>query len=316
MSLGCEARQEMLCNENDFEDKKLPRELKKTETSIETSAVELAVMGNDLSKMSSEQRLAYYREICDSVGLNWVTRPFQYIQLNGKLTLYATKGATDQIRQNRRISVEAIDQKIMNDLYITTVTMSDSDGRKDSDVGAVSIKGLSGDSLANAIMKSITKAKRRATLSMCGLGVLDDSELETTPAKRVDVNMDTGDIIDVQKKESKKNETDNMAPYVFQGGPYAGKNVSSVTDEDYLSSLLDNPKVSGSVKDQIFKRINDLNKMELDSKYSVPEPVAGDVFGCEICGIQITADVNDESMRVFGKSFCVQHQQNNVNAPI
>jgi hypothetical protein len=35
---------------------------------------------------------------------------------------------------------------------------------------------------ANAAMKCITKAKRRATLSVCGLGLLDETGIETIPA--------------------------------------------------------------------------------------------------------------------------------------
>ena len=39
-----------------------------------------------------------------------------------------------------------------------------------------------GESRANAIMKATTKAKRRVTLSICGLGGMpDESELDTMP---------------------------------------------------------------------------------------------------------------------------------------
>jgi hypothetical protein len=58
------------------------------------------------------------------------------------------------------------------------------DGREDEDFGVVSIPdSLKGDNRANAIMKAITKAKRRVTLSICGLGMLDESEVETIPEK-------------------------------------------------------------------------------------------------------------------------------------
>ena len=43
------------------------------------------------------------------------------------------------------------------------------------------IKGLAGDALVNAKLKAITKAKRRVTLSICGLGFLDETEIETIP---------------------------------------------------------------------------------------------------------------------------------------
>jgi hypothetical protein len=40
-------------------------------------------------------------------------------------------------------------------------------------------KPLGPDEKANAIMKAETKSKRRATLSICGLGFLDETEIET-----------------------------------------------------------------------------------------------------------------------------------------
>jgi hypothetical protein len=61
----------------------------------------------------------------------------------------------------------------------------------------VPIKGLAGPLLANAMMKAVTKSKRRVTLSICGLGgYLDETELDTLPpdTKVVDVNPGTGEI--------------------------------------------------------------------------------------------------------------------------
>src|SRR6516162_3098534 len=52
-------------------------------------------------------------------------------------------------------------------------------GRIDTSIGAVSIGGLKGDNKCNALMKAETKAKRRLTLSICGLGMLDETEIET-----------------------------------------------------------------------------------------------------------------------------------------
>jgi hypothetical protein len=48
----------------------------------------------------------------------------------------------------------------------------------------------------NALMKAVTKAKRRLTLSLVGLGWLDETEVETIPgAKPVAVDAGTGEII-------------------------------------------------------------------------------------------------------------------------
>jgi hypothetical protein len=49
---------------------------------------------------------------------------------------------------------------------------------------------------ANAIMKAVTKAKRRVTLSICGLGFLDETEVETIPeAKPVPVEETLGELL-------------------------------------------------------------------------------------------------------------------------
>jgi hypothetical protein len=60
------------------------------------------------------------------------------------------------------------------------VEVSGPSGRSSQDIGAVVIGNLRGEALCNAFMKAVTKAKRRATLSFCGLGdVIDEAELDT-----------------------------------------------------------------------------------------------------------------------------------------
>ncbi len=55
------------------------------------------------------------------------------------------------------------------------------------------IEGLKGEARANAIMKCVTKAKRRVTLSICGLGMLDETEVDSIPtAQKVAVDPMTG----------------------------------------------------------------------------------------------------------------------------
>jgi len=134
-----------------------------------------------LAKLSADQRLTYYQRLCESLGLNPLTQPFQYLQLSGKLVLYATKSCTEQLRQLHGVSITGITSAQVGDVYIVTATAMDKNGRTDCATGAVAIAGLKSDALANALMKSETKAKRRVTLSLCGLGMLDESEVETIP---------------------------------------------------------------------------------------------------------------------------------------
>ncbi len=160
------------------------------------SVIEQLVMQGDLSKLDSQQRLTYYHKVCESLGLNPYTKPFDYISLNGKLQLYARKDATEQLRSVKNISITKLEGRVVDDLFIVKATATMPNGRTDESTGAVSIGFLKGDAKANAIMKAETKAKRRVTLSIAGLGWVDETEIETIPsAVRVDVNMDTGEII-------------------------------------------------------------------------------------------------------------------------
>jgi len=143
--------------------------------------IEAVITKGDLSKLTPIEKTAYYNEVCRSVGLNPFTRPFEYISLSGKLTLYARREATDQLRKLNGISLEVISREVVGDILTVHVRARDKTGRTDEDYGAVSISGLRGEALANATLKGITKAKRRVTLSISGLGFLDESEVEGTP---------------------------------------------------------------------------------------------------------------------------------------
>ena len=164
----------------------------KNDTGPLPEAVELALVSNDLSKLSATERLAYLRRLCDSLSLNWLTNPFQYIVLNGKLTLYATRACADQLRKRDKVSIGPPEVRFEDGLVVVSVTARTADGREDSELGVVSLEGLKGDARANAILKAITKAKRRVTLSICGLGWLDETEVETIPGARL-VNPDEPD---------------------------------------------------------------------------------------------------------------------------
>lgn len=150
-------------------------------TMPDIEAVQAALMEGDLSKLTSEQKVAYYNQVCTTMGLNSLTKPFEYMKINGKEVLYPTKGTTDQLRRLYGIDIKIVDKSEIGGIYIVTVEATDRGGRKDTATGAVSIANLQGENLANAIMKAETKAKRRATLSICGLGMLDESEVESIP---------------------------------------------------------------------------------------------------------------------------------------
>jgi hypothetical protein len=141
--------------------------------------VEKVVIGGDLAGLSAAQRADYYSAVCRSLGLNPLTKPFEYLTLNGKLRLYALRDCADQLRRLHAISIHISNRERMNDIYVVTARAKDRHGREDESTGAVTVGDLKGDALANALMKAETKAKRRVTLSIAGLGWLDETELDT-----------------------------------------------------------------------------------------------------------------------------------------
>ncbi|MEA4884306.1 MAG: hypothetical protein VB144_11765 [Clostridia bacterium] len=172
-------------------------ELARTDTA---AVMERVLMVGDLSKLSAAERVSYYLQVCESLGLNPATRPFDYITLQGKMTLYARRDAADQLRRRDKISITITAREKVDDVYVVTARATTPDRRTDEAIGAVPLAGLRGEALANAFMKAETKSKRRVTLSICGLGFTDESEVDSIPgAQRVQVS-DDGEIIDLQSK--------------------------------------------------------------------------------------------------------------------
>lgn len=200
------------------------------------NSIEQALIKGDLAGLTPEQRLNYYKEVCDTVGLNPITKPFEYIELNKKLTLYATKACTEQLRKIHAVSVKISARETHGDVYVVTADARLPSGREDSSTGAVSIKGLNGDALANAYMKAETKAKRRVTLSICGLAFLDETEVETIPdAKKVS---DAGAQDAQQSQPQIESKPIDVAEYIVPfGKKYKGTPLKNIHPEELESFM-------------------------------------------------------------------------------
>ena len=185
------------------------------------NVLEKVVIEGDLSVLKPADRVMYYRTVCESVGLNPFTKPFEYIKLNNKLTLYAKRDATDQLRKIHGISVQIVARENVGDVYVVTARATDMTGRTDESVGAVPLKGLQGEALANAFMKAETKAKRRVTLSIAGLGMLDETEATTIPGAQV---IDSGQEILV-----------GVAPPTQNGSEKKTEGTFTTPDDQYIS---------------------------------------------------------------------------------
>jgi hypothetical protein len=161
---------------------------------INTDTLSKLVLRGDLSGLTPEQKMEYYMSLCGHLGLDPVTRPFDILNIRGREIMYAHKGCTDQLRKKYGVSIMDIRGEMVESVYRVTAIGRDHTGRTDAATGVVSIGNLRGDDLANAIMKAETKAKRRLTLSLCGLGMLDESEIETIQGAEIKAVFDTPEV--------------------------------------------------------------------------------------------------------------------------
>ena len=145
---------------------------------------------------------------------------------------------------------------------MVTAQAVDKTGRQDESTGMVDISNLKGQNLANAFMKAETKAKRRVTLSICGLGMLDESEIEDIQKEAKDVTapqthflpdtkpnhdaliqafmglgVSKGDIIDLYKLDDIEELTEDMVTELR--GLYKEAKAGSISLNDYFNAHKD-----------------------------------------------------------------------------
>lgn len=158
---------------------------------LDPSIQESIVLKGDLSGLSPTQKKDYYLYRCQQVGLDPAAKPFDLLTLNGKQVLYANASATQQLSSVHKLSTQITHRETVGDIYIVSCRVTGADGRVSENQGAVSIANLKGDHLANAVLKCTTKAIRRSVLAHVGLGMLDETEVETiADAKKVNNPLD------------------------------------------------------------------------------------------------------------------------------
>lgn len=166
-----------------------------------------------MTDFTDEEKIKHYQNVCESLGLNASLRPFEYFmaddQYEGrKLVMYVTKAGGNQLRKVHHISIDPVIVKIEGGVATVVATAKDSTGRTDSCVGSVTVEGKKGKALEDAVMWAETKAKRRVTISITGIGMLDESEVQ---------EMGAGTIT---KVEATAQTVSNVAtPVVATAGP-------------------------------------------------------------------------------------------------
>ena len=175
----------------------------------------IAAISGDLNKLSPDGKLKYYAALCEFTGLNPLALPFEWVVFQGKLRLYAKKDCAEQLRKLHNVSIDpkSTVRRFEHGCYIVEVTATMPSGRVDGAIAAVPFDDkMPAEAKANALMKCDTKAKRRATFSIIGLGMLDRHDdaapagsaptniasVETAEDRAAALNQLTAPVIDVQ----------------------------------------------------------------------------------------------------------------------
>ena len=149
------------------------------------------VLNGDMKGLTDAQKVEYYSYRCQQAGLDPAAKPFDLLNLNGKLILYANAACTQQLTSNRKLSHQITSRELVDGIYCVFCRVTGEDKRSTENMGAVPVDNLKGEAKANAYLKATTKAIRRAVLAHCGLGMMDETEVdetevETIPGARVE----------------------------------------------------------------------------------------------------------------------------------
>ena len=148
---------------------------------VENTVKELVVTG-ELSKLTEDQRIQHYLQVCNSLGLDYKIHPLEYLFVDDprgdrRLILYVLRAGSDALRRQNGIDITDLIEKTADGVVSYMAKAKDKTGRTDISIGAVSIQGKNTHDRANAMMAAETKAKRRVTLALSGCGLLDESEV-------------------------------------------------------------------------------------------------------------------------------------------
>jgi len=176
------------------------KELQQKEAAVTASII----IDGDLSRLHPSDKVLYYRGYCERLGLDPFTKPFDLLRLNGREVLYLTRSGAQQLNKMHAVSHQIISRELMQEPGIFQVIARATlpDGRFTESMSAVSIANLKGEQYCNALMKAETKAKRRSTLDLLGLGILSEEEAVSLPGERVEIAPPTApDSVEVYAEE-------------------------------------------------------------------------------------------------------------------
>jgi hypothetical protein len=177
---------------------------------IEAIEAKVSISGGDLRILEPAERVRYYRYLCAKLDLDPTFAPIQFVELDGKLRPYITRAGAEMLRAKHGVSTAILRSEIQGNLFIVLVRATTPDGRSEESVAVADLREKRGNDLGNACLFAETKAKRRATLSLLGLGYfLDETEaLSIRGAKLSAFDPETGGVREERKEAKETKEGD------------------------------------------------------------------------------------------------------------
>lgn len=177
---------------------------------VSAAAMEMAVGMGDFSRFTPADCLRYLNAVCLAVGLNPLTLPIRIMEIDARKVMYATAECAAQLRSRDNVTIKVLDEKVEHGCYVVRVIAKLPNGREQENVGVLSVlepaqlvewqagrkswvknpragQQFEGQAWANAVMKCHTKAARRATLAICGLGLPDEPDDDLKGVKQAHV---------------------------------------------------------------------------------------------------------------------------------
>jgi hypothetical protein len=195
----------------------------------------ILLKGGDLSGLTPAEKVSYAAELSRRLSLDPLAQPFRLLKIDRREILYCTKAGAEQLNRIHEIR----EREERRDIYTVYSRAVLPGGRFVDSSGSVAVAGLEREPLANAMMTAETKSKRRATLSLLGLGLLSEEEALTVPGAVIEP------LPPCQRGAQGTAPTPlSSRPYgdeEFPIGPYRGMTL------DQLLASKGEPQVAGSV---------------------------------------------------------------------
>ena len=159
----------------------------------------LAEAAGDLSSLTKEELRVLYHSLCQQLGLDPELLPFYVIQTSdGKRRLYLNKGGAEALRKVHNITTNVLSSGFdpTGSFYQIVVEAVLPNGRKEQGIAVADLRGKKGVEAENAVLFAETKAKRRTTISLLGIGsiLMDESEALSIPGGVVGRIAPSGEI--------------------------------------------------------------------------------------------------------------------------